>query len=110
MAAIRHEVGSGVHGCLLVVVNKFAPRLKGMHVDLGLSKILALLRHRGTELVYRSARGSEQRISGEGDLGAVGRHRWKRSNGLIRSELLLLGAVVIHGPDLFVAAAAIGYE
>src|SRR5580704_5710080 len=73
-----------------------------MDVNLRLPEILRL----AAELRRVRVSGrSEQGVSGEGDLSAVRRNRGKSCNGAVIGELFLIGAIVIHGPDLFVAAA-----
>src|ERR1700677_3631847 len=73
-----------------------------MNIDLGLPEILRFLAElRRT----RAPGGGKHRVSGEGDLGAVGGNRGESCNGSVIGELLLLGTVVIHGPDLFVPGA-----
>ncbi len=44
-------------------------------------------------------------IAGKGDAAGVGRPARRERDRVQRSKFVLIGAVVIHGPDLFVAAA-----
>src|ERR1700733_14457884 len=73
-----------------------------MDVNLRLSQIRRLLAE--LRRVRVSGR-SEQRISRKGNLGAVGRNCGKGRDGPVSGELLLVRAVVIHGPDFFMTAA-----
>src|SRR5579863_3552509 len=73
-----------------------------MQIDLRLPEVLTLLtKLRGVRISGRSQQG----VSGEGDLSAVGRNCGKRCNRAVTGELLLVRPIVIHGPDFFVAAA-----
>ena len=48
---------------------------------------------------------SRRRVAGKRDAAGVGRPSRRERDGMQRSELVLICAVVIHGPNLFVAAA-----
>src|SRR5450432_902330 len=63
-----------------------------MQVDLGLAVDGSVAR-----------RSSPYRISGECDFGSIGRNYREGGNGPVGRELLLIGAVRVHGPNLFVA-------
>src|SRR5271155_2726005 len=94
MLIVWHEVGSGIHRRILVQVDQLPSRFERMYIDLGLSF--------GCRMAWRS--GSHG-IGGESDFGSIRRNRREQSDGPVRSELLLVGTVVIHGPNLFVASA-----
>src|SRR5581483_9219186 len=44
-------------------------------------------------------------IAGEGDAVGIGRPSRREGDGVKHGELMLIGAVIVHLPDLFVAAA-----
>src|ERR1022692_4448168 len=98
MPVVRHEVGRSVHGRILVQINQLPSRFERVHVDLRL-----IFRRRMTW-------GSRShRIDGKGDFGSIRRGHRECSDGPVGCELLLIGTIVIHGPDLFVASA-VGHE
>src|SRR5579883_3110214 len=107
MAAVGQKIGRGIERGLLIVVDQFAIRFERIDLDLRLAEVF-LGAHARTKRVG-IARGCQQRVSGESELRAVGRNYREIGDRAVGSELLLVRAVVIHGPD-FLMASAIGDE
>src|SRR5260370_11376154 len=98
VAAVGHEIGGGAQGGLLVVVDQLSSGFERMHEDLGLTL--------GSPA---SVGGAADRISGKRDSGSVGGYGGEIGNGSVGGKLLLVRAVVVHGPD-FLVAGPVGNE